>query len=54
MSRKFIQFQVSKELHRKIRQDCAELNISISDLMRELIKKYFNEEEVSSSEEPKE
>ena len=60
--RKFIQFEVSEELHKEIRQHCAEWGINISEMMREAVKMliesgnwdFFKETEVSDSEKPKE
>ena len=42
MSRKFIQFEVTPEMHQSIRSTCAEMCISISQFMREATGVYLN------------
>ena len=59
MRRKFIQFQVTDELHKEIRRLCAEWDINISEFMREAVRVYFESNfpinvVVSDSEKPKE
>lgn len=39
--RKFIQFQVSEDLHKEIRKHCAEWGINISEMMREAVKMFI-------------
>lgn len=42
MTRKFIQFEVTPEMHQSIRSTCAEMCISISQFMREATGVYLN------------
>jgi hypothetical protein len=50
MTRKFIQFEVTPEMHQSIRSTCAEMCISISQFMREATGVYLNLDRCPGSE----